>query len=90
MADGGVAIVKFDSPNSKVNSLNEEVMTEFQHALRQLQSDPSVKSAVLCSGKTGCFIAGADINMLERWVSLHTKIFYKFIEVNLMFKTINL
>lgn len=33
--------------------------------LNDIQNDSSVKAAVLISGKPGCFIAGADITMLE-------------------------
>jgi len=60
----GVAILKFDSPGSKVNSLGEESSAELQDAFLKFISDPEAKSAVLISGKPGCFIAGADINML--------------------------
>lgn len=62
----GVAVLKFDSPDSKVNSLGEETSAELQEAFQKFMSDPSAKSAVLLSGKPGCFIAGADIKMLER------------------------
>lgn len=60
-----VLVVTFDSPGSKVNSLGTEVSQEFEAVLRELESNPSVSSAVLISGKPGCFIAGADIGMLE-------------------------
>lgn len=60
----GVGVLKFDSPGSKVNSLGEETSAELQEAFHQFMNDPSAKSAVLMSGKPGCFIAGADINML--------------------------
>merc|ERR1740131_486680 len=62
----GVAVLKFDSPNSKVNSLGEESSAELQDAFLKFIDDPTAKSAVLISGKPGCFIAGADIRMLER------------------------
>jgi len=62
----GVAILKFDSPGEKVNSLSEETSAELQEAFHRFMADPAAKSAVLMSGKPGCFIAGADIRMLER------------------------
>lgn len=62
----GVAIIKLDSPNSKVNSLGEELTGEFEAVFNKFTEDASAKSAVLISGKPGCFIAGADIKMLER------------------------
>ncbi|KAI5736872.1 hypothetical protein M8J76_007982 [Diaphorina citri] len=63
-AVGDVLVVTLDSPGVKVNSLNSEVMSEIQSILRRIQSDSSIRSAVIISGKPGCFIAGADISML--------------------------
>lgn len=40
-------------------------MNEMQDVLKRVESDPSIHAAVLISGKPGCFIAGADIGMLE-------------------------
>lgn len=40
-------------------------MEEVEHILKNVWSDSSVTSAVLISAKQGCFIAGADISMLE-------------------------
>jgi len=60
----GVAVLRFDSPNSKVNSLGLETSVELEEAFKKFLNDSSAKSAVLLSGKPGCFIAGADINML--------------------------
>jgi len=60
----GVGVLKFDSPNSKVNSLGVETSEELKEAFHKFINDSSAKSAVLMSGKPGCFIAGADINML--------------------------
>jgi len=62
----GVAVLKFDSPGVKVNSLGEETSAELQEAFQKFIADPAAKSAVLLSGKPGCFIAGADINMLAK------------------------
>lgn len=41
-------------------------MNEMQAILRDIESNPQVQAAVLISGKPGCFIAGADITMLEK------------------------
>jgi hypothetical protein len=40
-------------------------MDEMKQLLNRVESDPSIHAAVLISGKPGCFIAGADIGMLE-------------------------
>lgn len=47
-----------------MNSLNREVMDEFEAIFREIQASPQIQAAVLVSGKPGCFVAGADINML--------------------------
>lgn len=39
-------------------------MQEFESIFREIQSSPQIQAAVLISGKPGCFVAGADINML--------------------------
>jgi len=61
-----VGVVVLDSPNSKVNVLNKEVIADFTHILKEIQGNPSISAAVLISKKPGCFIAGADISMLEK------------------------
>lgn len=40
-------------------------MAEVQTMMKNVMSDPSISSIVLISAKQGCFIAGADIPMLE-------------------------
>ncbi|XP_069881270.1 trifunctional enzyme subunit alpha, mitochondrial [Dipodomys merriami] len=61
---GDVAVIRINSPNSKVNTLNEEVQSEFQEVMNEIWSNDQIRSAVLMSSKPGCFVAGADINML--------------------------
>lgn len=41
-------------------------MSEMDLLFNKFQEDASVRAAVLISGKPGCFIAGADIKMIER------------------------
>lgn len=60
----GVAVVKFDTPDSKVNTLSKESQAEMRAILRAVETDPQVRAIVLISGKPTCFIAGADIQML--------------------------
>ncbi|KAL3199951.1 hypothetical protein MRX96_013434 [Rhipicephalus microplus] len=62
----GVAVIRFDSPNSRVNSLNAEVMEDVKFILDDFTNNGSVSSGVLISSKPGCFIAGADILMLDK------------------------
>lgn len=61
---GDVAVIRINSPNSKVNTLNKELQSEFIEVMNEIWASDQVRSAVLISSKPGCFIAGADINML--------------------------
>lgn len=54
----------------QVNSLGKDLFAEFELVLREIETNPSVQSAVIISGKPGCFIAGADITMLEQCKSV--------------------
>lgn len=61
---GDVAVIRINSPNSKVNTLNKEVQSEFIEVMNEIWANDQIRSAVLISSKPGCFVAGADINML--------------------------
>ncbi|XP_013133939.1 PREDICTED: trifunctional enzyme subunit alpha, mitochondrial [Papilio polytes] len=61
----GVYVITLDSPNVKVNTLNTVLMDEFRTIVNEVDSNPAIEAAVLISGKPGCFIAGADITMIE-------------------------
>ncbi len=59
--EGDVAVVTIDVPNEPVNTLNASVVGEFGRLFDFLESEPSVRAAVLISGKPDIYIAGADI-----------------------------
>lgn len=59
-----MAVIRINSPNSKVNTLNKEVQSEFIEVMNEIWANDQIRSAVLISSKPGCFVAGADINML--------------------------
>lgn len=40
-------------------------MGEVRNIINEIESNPAIEAAVLISGKPGCFIAGADIGMIE-------------------------
>ncbi|KAJ0061015.1 hypothetical protein NL108_004732, partial [Boleophthalmus pectinirostris] len=48
-----------------VNTLSEQLQSELTEVMGEIWSNGAVKSAVLISSKPGCFIAGADINMIS-------------------------
>lgn len=60
-----VAVITLNQPGEKVNTLNEAMMDQFASFLDDLESDVSLKGAVLISGKENNFIAGADIEMFK-------------------------
>ncbi|XP_054653048.1 hydroxyacyl-CoA dehydrogenase trifunctional multienzyme complex subunit alpha b isoform X1 [Dunckerocampus dactyliophorus] len=62
---GDVAVVRMNDPNSKVNTLSVHMQKELTEVINQVWADNAVQSAVLISSKPGCFIAGADINMIQ-------------------------
>eukprot|EP00731_Ephydatia_muelleri_P031720 Em0023g227a len=62
---GDVAVVRLNSPGSKVNVLSEEFSKELIEVMNEVIASPHAKSAVLISGKPDCFIAGADISWLD-------------------------
>ncbi len=61
----GVAIVTYDVPGEAVNTLKASFAGDFEKVLDELQNDSSVKAAVLISGKSDTWVAGADIDMLK-------------------------
>ncbi|EPY77039.1 trifunctional enzyme subunit alpha, mitochondrial [Camelus ferus] len=62
---GDVAVIRINSPNSKVNTLGQELHSEFLEVMNEVWSSDQIRSVVLISSKPGCFIAGADLNMLN-------------------------
>ena len=62
---GQIAVVKLDTPDAKVNSLSVEVQNELSEAMHDLWQNDAIKGGVIISGKPSCFIAGADIKMLQ-------------------------
>ncbi|XP_077976618.1 trifunctional enzyme subunit alpha, mitochondrial-like [Styela clava] len=61
-----VAILRLDSQDAKLNTLSEGVFEEFRQCFDRVQMTEEITSAVLISGKPGSFVAGADIDMIQR------------------------
>lgn len=59
--DYGIARITLDLRDSKVNLLSFPVMNELSATLDTLAKLDGVKALVICSGKEGNFVAGADI-----------------------------
>ena len=60
----GIAVVTFDIPGSKANTLGAPILAELDHVLTQLEATPNLAGVIFRSGKPGMFIAGADIKEL--------------------------
>ncbi|MEX2463941.1 MAG: 3-hydroxyacyl-CoA dehydrogenase NAD-binding domain-containing protein [Balneolaceae bacterium] len=60
-----VAVITLNTPDEKVNKLNETLMDEFTSTIDSIESDDSIDGALLISGKENNFIAGADIDMFK-------------------------
>jgi 3-hydroxyacyl-CoA dehydrogenase/enoyl-CoA hydratase/3-hydroxybutyryl-CoA epimerase/3-hydroxyacyl-CoA dehydrogenase/enoyl-CoA hydratase/3-hydroxybutyryl-CoA epimerase/enoyl-CoA isomerase len=59
-----LAVLTFDTPNSRANTLGQAIQTEFEQVLGQLRGQPGLDGLVFKSGKPGMFIAGADLKEL--------------------------
>jgi len=64
--NNGVAIISMDDQSLAQNVLNEQVQSDFETVFADVESDTSLTALVFKSNKPGCFIAGADITMLQR------------------------
>lgn len=63
--DNGVAWLKIDVPNEKMNTLQAEFSEQITSVLAELKAHSDIKGLVVYSGKPDNFVAGADIRMLS-------------------------
>jgi 3-hydroxyacyl-CoA dehydrogenase/enoyl-CoA hydratase/3-hydroxybutyryl-CoA epimerase len=61
----GIALVVFDVPGRSMNTITAKVMAELPELVERLKTDAAIKGAVLTSGKTTGFCAGADLTELS-------------------------
>lgn len=61
----GIAIVTMDSPGVPQNVMNTAVEEEYQAIFADIAADKSLSGLIFTSGKPDCFLAGADISMLQ-------------------------
>ena len=59
-----VALVTFDLPGKKVNTLGQAVLMELHGLIAALEKRTDLRGLLLRGGKPGQFIAGADLNEL--------------------------
>jgi 3-hydroxyacyl-CoA dehydrogenase / enoyl-CoA hydratase / 3-hydroxybutyryl-CoA epimerase / enoyl-CoA isomerase len=65
VSDDGVALLTFDIPGQKVNTLSGPVIAELSQVITDLESREDLHGLIFRSGKTGQFIAGADLGELS-------------------------
>ncbi|MCP4989658.1 MAG: fatty acid oxidation complex subunit alpha FadJ [Colwellia sp.] len=63
--DNGIAHLVIDVVGENVNTLKAEFAEQIQAVLAEIKADKTITGIVLCSGKEGTFVAGADINMID-------------------------
>src|SRR4051812_41478313 len=62
--EGGIALLTFDLPQKKVNTLGKAVLAELAQVVGQLEHRDDLRGLLFRSAKPGQFIAGADLNEL--------------------------
>ncbi len=60
-----IAWLTLDLPGEKINKLSSGVMGSLANLLEELRSRNDLEGMVICSGKDGIFIAGADIREIQ-------------------------
>jgi len=57
----GIYTITINRPE-KLNALNSIVLSELEHAIDEIYSNPSIKSAIITGTGSKAFVAGADIS----------------------------
>jgi 3-hydroxyacyl-CoA dehydrogenase/enoyl-CoA hydratase/3-hydroxybutyryl-CoA epimerase/enoyl-CoA isomerase len=60
----GIGVLTFDLPDKKVNTLGQQVLAELAETVARLSKESTIRGLLFRSGKSGQFIAGADLNEL--------------------------
>jgi len=63
--DGPVAVLTVNRPN-KMNAVNNATVEELDQALAAVEKDPNLRVMILTGAGDKAFVAGADINELNR------------------------
>lgn len=63
--DDGIAIITMNDPAQPQNVLNSDIQAEYEAIFTEIGNDKSLQGLVFTSSKPACFLAGADISMLQ-------------------------
>jgi 3-hydroxyacyl-CoA dehydrogenase/enoyl-CoA hydratase/3-hydroxybutyryl-CoA epimerase/3-hydroxyacyl-CoA dehydrogenase/enoyl-CoA hydratase/3-hydroxybutyryl-CoA epimerase/enoyl-CoA isomerase len=61
MLEGGLALVTFDQPGSRANTLSQATQNDLEVVLDQLAARTDLQGLIFQSAKPGVFVAGADL-----------------------------
>jgi len=61
----GIAVITMNDPDVPQNVLNQGIQDEFETLFDDIRADQDLTALVFKSSKPGCFLAGADITMLQ-------------------------
>jgi len=67
--NNNVAIISMNDTSVAQNVLNTGIQNDFEAIFDDIESDTSLTGLVFQSTKADCFIAGADISMLQEFLS---------------------
>lgn len=73
---GPIAIIKMNRPEA-LNALNEQTLRDLMHAITDIETDHTVKVAII-TGEGKAFIAGADIKHMSELTPLEAKVFAEY------------
>ncbi|RHW75283.1 fatty acid oxidation complex subunit alpha FadJ [Colwellia sp. RSH04] len=63
--ENGVVHLVMDVVGETMNTLKAEFAEQVAEVLAEIKADKTITGVVICSGKKGSFVAGADINMID-------------------------
>lgn len=61
-----IALITMNDPSQAQNVLNDVIQSEFEQIFTDVAADSSLKGLIFTSDKKDCFVAGADISMLQK------------------------
>lgn len=73
---GPIAIIKMNRPEV-LNALNEQTLRDLMHAITDIETDHSIKVAII-TGEGKAFIAGADIKHMSELTPMEAKVFAEY------------
>jgi len=64
--DAAIAIIHLDDSSDRINKLSEDMLTELDEALLDVEGNPAARGLILISDKSDNFVVGADLKELAK------------------------